>query len=290
MGFFGKLFSKQTCEVCGKEVGALSRMKLKDGKYICSDCRKNASGFYNPSKYTLDEVKKHFAYMEKMQELYDKEFATIEKGRRDRNVHLGFYGIEFADDIGMFEIISKEAKKSKYKELFRYDQIDGFEVYSVENSGEGKKKYKETGVRLKMRCREDIETAGSSAAEKERMHPYVTEIKIPIQRDVDIITGNGSIIGHLLFIFGGKSNTIFGAVKQKFVGTGRERAGRTAQFEAAGALGSLLKGDIDEATKKAGKAMDAAMDFLTENRHKYGKLADEAEKRALGKTLREINK
>ena len=190
----------------------------------------------------------------------------------------------------MFEIISKEAKKSNKKELFRYDQIDGFEVYSIKNTGEGKKKYKETGVRLKMRCREDIETAGSSAAERERMHPYVTEIKIPVQRDVDIITGNGSIIGHLLFIFGGKSNTIFGAVKQKFVGTGRERAGRTAQFEAMGALGSLIKGDIDGATKKATAAMDASLDFLTENRHKYGKLADEAEKRALGKTLREINK
>ncbi|MBR2543667.1 DUF4428 domain-containing protein [Candidatus Saccharibacteria bacterium] len=290
MGLFGKIFSKQTCEICGKESGPLSRVKLKDGTYICSDCRKNASGFYNPSKYTLDEVKKHFKYMEKMDELYEKEFATIEKGRRDRNVHLGFYGIEFADDIGMFEIISSEAKKSKHKELFRYDQIDGFETYGIPNSGEGKKKYKETGVRLKMRCAEDVETAGSSAEEKARMHPYVSEIKIPIERDVDTITHNGLILGHLNFIFGGKSNTIFGAVKEKFVGTGRDKAGRTAQFEAMGALGSLLKGDIDEATKKAGAAMDAAMDFLTENRHKYGKLADEAEKRALGKTLREINK
>lgn len=288
MGLFSKLFQKQTCEICGKESGPLSRMKLKDGKYICSDCRKNASGFYNPSKYTLDEVKKHFEYMEKMQTLYDKEFATIEKGRRDRNMHLGYFGIEFADDIGMFEIFSKEAKKSKYKELFRYDQISGFETYGIPNSGEGKKKYKETGVRLKMYCREDIENAGASAAERERMHPYVSEIKIPIERDVDTITHNGLILGHLNFIFGGKSGTIFGAVKEHFVGTGRDKAGRTAQFEAVGALSSLAKGDIDEATRKAGAAMDAAADFLTKNRHKYGKLADEAEKRALGKTLREI--
>lgn len=290
MGLFGKIFAKQPCAICEKEVGALSRTKLKDGNYICGDCRRNASGFYNPSKYTLEEVKKHFNYMDQMEKLYEKEFLTIEKGRRDRNVHLGFYGIEFADDIGMFEIISSEAKKSNHKELFRYDQIDGFETYGIKNTGEGKKKYKETGVRLKMRCAEDIEQAGASAAEKARMHPYVTEIKIPIERDVDEITHNGLIVGHFNFIFGGKSNTIFGAVKEKFVGTGRDKAGRTAQFEAMGALGSLLKGDIDGATKKAGAAMDATMDFLTENRHKYGKLADEAEKRALGKTLREINK
>lgn len=290
MGFLGKLFSKQTCAVCGKEVGALSRVKLKDDNYLCSDCRKNASGFYQVSKYTLPEVKKHFKYMEDMDVIYEKEFATIEKGRRDRNVHLGYHGIEFADDIGMFEIISSEAKRSNHKELFRYDQIDGFETYGIPNSGEGKKKYKETGVRLKLRCAEDIEQTGASAAERARMHPYVTEIKIPIERDVDTITHNGLILGHLNFIFGGKSNTIFGAVKEKFVGTGRDKAGRTAQFEAMGALGSLLKGDIDEATKKAGAAMDATLDFLTENRHKYGKLADEAEKRALGKTLRENNK
>lgn len=288
MGLFGKLFSKQPCAICGKEAGALSRVKLKDGNYVCSDCRRNVSGFYEPGRRTLEEVKKHIEYMEKMDQLYEKEFLTIEKGRRDRVVHLGFYGIEFADDIGMFEVISKETKRSNHKELFRYDQIDGFEPYGIENTGEDRKHYKETGVRLIMRCAEDIAQTGASAAEKARMHPYVTEIKIPIERDVDDIAHNGLIIGHLNFIFGGKSNTIFGAVKEKFVGTGRDRAGRTAQFEAMGALGSLLKGDVDGATKKAGAAMDAAMDFLTENRNKYGKLADEAEKRALGKTLREL--
>ena len=45
MGFFKNLFSKQACELCSKEVGALSRSKLKDGKYVCYDCLKNSSAF-----------------------------------------------------------------------------------------------------------------------------------------------------------------------------------------------------------------------------------------------------
>lgn len=39
MALFGKLFSKETCIVCGKEVGSLSRKRLSDG-VICKDCAK----------------------------------------------------------------------------------------------------------------------------------------------------------------------------------------------------------------------------------------------------------
>ncbi len=39
------LFSKQSCDHCGDTANLLTRTKLKDGKYICSNCSKKCPGF-----------------------------------------------------------------------------------------------------------------------------------------------------------------------------------------------------------------------------------------------------
>ena len=72
MGFFGNLFSKQACSICGKEVGALGRIKLKDKNYICRECGKNASRLFRIGYHDLDATKKHLEYMKKANELYEK--------------------------------------------------------------------------------------------------------------------------------------------------------------------------------------------------------------------------
>ncbi len=296
MGFFSKLFSKETCELCAKEVGALARIKLKDGKYICKDCRKNTSAFYKPEKYTLEEVKKHIEYMKKQDELYHKEFETLSKDERERFVHLGYYGLEFADKIGMFEVITPEANKRNYKELFRYDQIKDFEIYGKENMSteQNAKKYSETGIKLIMRCSDSIDSTGSSEEELKRMHPYASEIIIPVAKDVDNLDG-GLAKHHLNRIFGRAEETLAGAIKEKFTGTEHERTGYKAGNEALGALGSFVKGkvtgneeDLEAAKEKMKNAASTAMDYMSENRTKYAKIADEVEVRTLGKTLREF--
>lgn len=263
MGLFGNLFSKQACAICGKEVGALSRTKLKDGNYICGDCRKNASRLFRLGYHDLEATKKHLAYMEKANELYEKEFAPlIDKDEVDYCHHHGSYKIGFADSIGMFEYISPEMNKSNKKELFRYDQIDSFGPYYDLNSGsgEGQKKYKEYGVLIKMRCAEDFAKMNASDAEKADMHPYALEIKIPIQHNVDTPSGGDRIYGHLAAIFGTNNSS---AVKM------------------ANGVASMLLGST------AGSMIPAG-DFSGENRKKYKKLADDVEKRALGKTLRDL--
>ena len=261
MGIFGKLFSKQTCAICGKEVGALSRTKLKDGNYICSDCRKNASRLFRLGYHDLEATKKHLEYMEKANELYEKEFAPlIDKDEVDYCHHHGSHKIGFADSIGMFEIISPEMKKSSKKELFRYDQIDSFGPYYNVNSssGEGQKKYSEYGVLIKMRCAEDFAQMKASEKEKALMHPYAIELKIPIQHNVDNPSGGDRIFSHLATIFGGKDSDT---------------------MKAANSVASVLLG-APTAT------MIPFADFSGANRAKYTKLADEVEKRALGRTLR----
>ena len=260
MGFFGNLFSKQACGICGKEVGALSRIQLKDKNYICRDCGKNASRLFRIGYHDLGTTKKHLEYMKKQNELYEKEFAPlIDKKEVDYCHHHGSYRIGFADSIGMFEIISPEMKKSNNKELFRYDQIDGFGPYYELNSGsgEGQKRYKEYGVLIKMRCAEDFTQMNATDAEKFLMHPYAIEIKIPIQHNIDNPSGGDNIYNHLASIFG--SNNAMNAVSS-----------------VASALFGSPAGMIIPST-----------DFSDTNRKKYAKLADEVETRALGKPLRD---
>ena len=261
MGFFGNLFSKQACSICGKEVGALGRIKLKDKNYICRDCGKNASRLFRLGYHDLGATKKHLEYMKKANELYQKEFAPlIDKKEVDYCNHHGSHKIGFADSIGMFEVVSPEMKKSNNRELFRYDQIDSFGPYYELNSGsgEGQNKYEEYGVLIKMRCAEDFAKTNASAEEKAMMHPYAIEIKIPIQHNVDNPSGGDNIYNHLASIFG--SNSAMNVV---------------------GSVASALFGS------PAGMMIPSG-DFSDANRKKYAKLADEVETRALGKPLRDF--
>lgn len=49
MALFGKLFSKEACISCGKEVGSLSRKRLADG-VICKECAKQLSPWFDDFK------------------------------------------------------------------------------------------------------------------------------------------------------------------------------------------------------------------------------------------------
>ena len=296
MGFFSNLFSKQKCELCGKEVGALSRVKLSDGLFICSDCRKNTSAFCNIQRYTIDGVRKHIEYMKKQNEFYEQKFATLSDKEVVRYVRIGYAGIVFADNLAMFEIINADTKKKNYKELFRYDQIKDFEVYAKENNGtaENQKKYAETGVRIIMDSSADIGNFSANDEQRKRLHPYAMEFVIPIARNVDYKDG-GIVKNHLNKIFGRPDETLFGSIKEKFTGTAHERAGYQAANDAVSAFASFAKGkisgdekDMEEAKKKMNTAINSGMAYVSENKTEYAKIADEAERNFMGKTFREF--
>ena len=192
MGLFSKLVSKEACELCGKEVGVLSRAKLKDGKYICTECEKNCSAYYPVVRFTLDEVKEHMERMRLENELYEKEFASLDDSKKLSVIRNFTSGIVFANDIGMFEIINSKTKNRNYKELFRYDQIWDFKMYSKDAPEGSPHKYSETGVKIKMLCEMDNDPAYVLASEqiKEHRHPYMMEeITIPCASSVDTLEG-----------------------------------------------------------------------------------------------------
>lgn len=284
------LFSKEKCEFCGKEAGMLGRKKLSDKKYICKDCEKNCSAFLEPSRFDTEYLTGHMEYMKKQDELYKKEFEPLSKDQKERFVHEGFYGIVFADEIAMFEVIDPKAEKKNYKELFRYDQIKDYEVYKKENmSSEGGKKYSEVGVKIKMNCQIGPEAAGQSDVEKQLSHPYVSEFNILCEKNTDSTSSTSLIIGHLNKIFGRGSDTVFGSIKESFTGTQHERQGYKAGADALKALGSFAKAkmsgseeDAEAAKEKMNTAVESGFAYVSENRSKYTKIADEVEKRAWG--------
>ena len=289
MGFFSNLFSKQKCNFCDKEVGALSRKKLHDGNYICKECEKNCSAFLDPARFDTEYIKQHMDYMKKQDILYKKEFEPLDKKQKERFIHEGYYGLEFADDIAMFEVIDPKAKKRNFKELFRYDQIKDYEVYAKPNTstGDGQKKYSEVGIKIKLNCKIGMDAVGNSKIENRLSHPYVEELNILCARNTDIDTDGTLAISHLNKIFGRASGTVFGSIKESFTGTGHERQGYKAGADALKALGSLAKSkitgneeDAEKAKEKIQQAAESGMAYLSENRSQYTKVADAAEKRA----------
>ena len=289
MSFLSKLFSKQKCSFCNEEVGALKRKKLHDGNYICKECEKNCSVFLDPARFDIEYIKKHMDYMKKQDTLYKKEFETLDKKKKERFVHEGYYGLEFADDIAMFEVINPKANKRNYKELFRYDQIKDYETYAKPNTstGDGQKKYSEVGIKIKMNCQIGMNAVGNSEIENRLSHPYVEELNIICARNTDNNNDGTWAIEHLNKIFGRASGTGFGSIKESFTGTGHERQGYKAGADALKALGSFAKSkitgseeDAEKAKENLKQATDSGIAYMSENRSKYTEIANEVEKRA----------
>ena len=64
MGFFGKLFDKKVCAICGGEIGLLGNRKLEDGN-MCKNCAAKLSPWFNDRRSsTVEEIKAQLAYRE----------------------------------------------------------------------------------------------------------------------------------------------------------------------------------------------------------------------------------
>lgn len=282
------LFSKEECCFCNQKVGMLSRKKLRDKKYICKDCEKNCSAFIDISKFDSEYVKQHFEYMKKQDELYKKEFASIPKEEKI-SAEYQFNGLVFADSIAMFEVITSKTEKKNHKELFRYNQIKDYDIYTVLNNQEGGKKYSEVGVKIDFYCKEGINSVGMTEQEKAMAHPYIETVKIYYGKNVDNDLGVATAINHLdeIFLREPRYKTLGRDIKEAFIGTESERRNLKQGVDALKALGGLAKAKLsgDEEGLESAKAnmkntIESTVNLASGNRLKYKEIADAAEKRA----------
>lgn len=64
MGFFGKLFEKKMCDLCGGEIGLLGNRKLEDGN-CCKDCAKKLSPWFDERRHsTVQQIRDQLAARE----------------------------------------------------------------------------------------------------------------------------------------------------------------------------------------------------------------------------------
>lgn len=276
--WFKKTFGKQACAFCGNEVGMLKRDKIKNGEFICSDCKRTCSRYIQVYRLTKDELLGHMEYMKRQGKLVESMEGL--KGRRVPSA--GRQGILFYDEAGMFRIYDMDKDHRYAMEMIRYDQVAKYEPYLEEGEPDepGKEKvFGECGVKLTLvGGADDL----SQMPKGLRAHPYITqEITIKVN-DRDKHIGEldvNQIISHFNTIFGVNDNTkglfSFGPTTQQK----RER-------EAMKAMGGMFKeaikaaktGEVSEdAAAKVADAMNKVDDAATSGLAKYSRLADEAE-------------
>lgn len=278
--WFKKTFGKQNCAFCGNEVGMMKRDKIKNGAFICHDCRHGCSQYIQVYRCTKDELLGHMEYMKRQAKLYEMlegKFNVAVPSAANKQ------SIEFYDDFGMFRIRDLDQDKKYTKELIRYDQVAKYEPYCDESEPEEKGKpmvFDECGVKITLvGGRDDL----SQMPKGLRSHPYITEeITVCVNdRDKKIGMMNvDQIIHHFNGIFGVNDNTkglfSFGPTQQQ------RREG-----EALKAMGGMFKeaiktakngGEVsEESIAKVADAMNKVDDAATGGLSKYTRLADEAE-------------
>lgn len=276
--WFKKTFGKQPCAFCGNEVGMMKRDKIKNGEFICSDCKRTCSRYIQVYRLTKDELLGHMEYMKRQGKLVESMEGL--KGRRVPSA--GRQGILFYDEAGMFRIYDMDKDHRYAMEMIRYDQVAKYEPYLEEGEPDepGKEKvFGECGVKLTLvGGADDL----SQMPKGLRAHPYITqEITIKVN-DRDKHIGEldvNQIISHFNTIFGVNDNTkglfSFGPTTQQK----RER-------EAMKAMGGMFKeamkaaktGEVsEEAAAQVADAMNKVDDAATSGLAKYSRLADEAE-------------
>ena len=278
--WFKKTFGKQTCAFCGKEVGMMSRDKIKNDEFICSDCKRTCSRYIQVYRMTKDELLGHMEYMKRQGKLVE----SMEGLKARRVPSAGRQGILFYDEAGMFRIYDADKDHRYAMEMIRYDQVAQYEPYLEEGEPDepGKEKvFGECGVKITLvGGMDDL----SQMPKGLRAHPYITqEITVKVN-DRDKHIGEldvNQIIGHFNHIFGVGDDTkglfSFGPTKQQK----RER-------EAMKAMGGMFKeaikaaktGEVSEdAAAKVADAMNKVDDAATSGLAKYSRLADEAEEK-----------
>lgn len=276
--WFKKTFGKQTCAFCGKEVGMMSRDKIKNDEFICSDCKRTCSRYIQVYRLTKDELLGHMEYMKRQGKLVE----SMEGLKARRVPSAGRQGILFYDEAGMFRIYDMDKDHRYAMEMIRYDQVAKYEAYcdEAEPDEPGKEKvFGECGVKLTLVGGMDDLTGMPKGL---RAHPYITqEITICVnnqEKDIGMMDVN-HIIGHFNYIFGVNDDTkglfSFGpTTQQKREGAALKAMG--GMFKEA--IKAAKTGEVSEdAAAKVADAMNKVDDAATGGLSKYTRLADEAE-------------
>ena len=107
MGFFGKLFEKKQCDLCGGEIGLLGNRKLEDGN-CCKDCAKKLSPWFDERRHsTVEQIKA---------QLQAREYNKLALETWQPSIALGDYYTMYVKTKGDVPISFVVSNSDKYRE------------------------------------------------------------------------------------------------------------------------------------------------------------------------------
>ena len=120
MAFFGKLFEKKECAICGGEIGLLGNRKLEDGN-MCKQCAAKLSPWFSERREsTVEQIREQLEYREANKE----KVAAFNTTRT-----LGQYTKVLMDeDAGVFMVTSARDLEEANPDVLSFSDVTGCEL------------------------------------------------------------------------------------------------------------------------------------------------------------------
>lgn len=120
MGFFGRLFEKKECSVCGGEIGLFGNRKLEDGN-LCKDCAAKLSPWFSGRRQsTVEEISQQLAYREANQEKVSSFHITRTLGERTK--------VLLDEDAGLFMVTAAHNLVEANPDVLSFSDVTGCQL------------------------------------------------------------------------------------------------------------------------------------------------------------------
>lgn len=175
MGFFGKLFEKKECAICGGEIGLLGNRKLEDGN-CCKQCVKKLSPWFDDRRHsTVEQIQKQLSYREENRAALDAFSPTVSFGEM-----YTLYA-EVANGVPIrFVVARTDDFKEENADIIQFADVDSFNIDIREHDRE--LKYRNSKGEEVSYSPPRYEYSYDFYAEIHVQHPYFENIRFQINR------------------------------------------------------------------------------------------------------------
>lgn len=120
MAFFGKLFEKKECSICGGEIGLLGNRKLENGN-LCKDCAAKLSPWFSDRREsTVDQIREQLEYREANREKVAAFNVTRTMGQYTK--------VLLDEDAGVFMVTSARNLEEANPDVLAFTDVTGCEL------------------------------------------------------------------------------------------------------------------------------------------------------------------
>lgn len=135
MGFFGKLFEKKVCDICGGEIGLLGNRKLEDGN-MCKNCANKLSPWFDERRHsTIEQINAQLQYREENK-------ARVAAFRTTRSFG-EVYDLHLDEDQQQLMVVRTGKIAEENPDVVDFSQVTGCDIDVQERRTEQKREDKD---------------------------------------------------------------------------------------------------------------------------------------------------